>query len=179
MAGFNLNNNLNITTVTESNICSIFPVLPSLVWVQTINYECPMAPLNGHPMSMVENQHEAIPEIDWSQWVSRQCAGRTPCNSWLFFWFFSLRFSLGLQSFRFSAKKTGQRVFKTRVVRHGPLTKSQNRAKIARNEFGQNGCAWHMIGFWYMSGRPGPESDIKIWYWSGVWSLQAAINMSF
>ena len=25
----------------------------------------------------------------------------------------------------------------------------------------------------------GPESDIKIWYWSGVWSLQAAINMSF
>ena len=31
MAGFNLNNNLNITTVTESNICSIFPVLPSHV----------------------------------------------------------------------------------------------------------------------------------------------------
>ena len=145
MAGFNLNNNFNITT--ESNIFSIFHVLPSLVWVQTINYECPMAPLNGHPMSMVENNHEAISDIDWSQWVSRHCAGRARCNRWLFFWFFSLRFSLGLfQSFRFSAKKTGQRVFKTRVVRHGPLTKSQNRAKIARNKFGQNGCAWHMIG---------------------------------
>ena len=53
------------------------------------------------------------------------------------------------------AGQRSQRVFKTRVARHGSLT------KFAKNEFDQNGCAWvQVIGICYLC--PWHMSDTKL-----------------